>query len=583
MPLRKIIRSREGKMNEWFKKLLTTIKEKWAKWTAVQKGILIGIIVVVIVAIVLMATLSSRPTTVHLFNSPITDENEREKIMYRLDQDNVKAFVSSDGYISVSDETTAKKYRSKLIAEGLEPTSIDAYSLFDTTRWSRTDFDDKVNWLRSTEAALKGHLEDLDGIQRANVILTLPDDSLFAADQKPVTASVILYARGGSNVLEDKKQIKGIQHLILRSVEGLKEENISIVDGATNLEINDFSGMEATERIDNIAKEQKLILKLETQYSSSVLAALKSTYSDNRVRIANMKIDMDMSKRQSTAKEYSGITIKKDNPDTPYDDSEVRDNLVVSSETVTKEWTGTGYNPEGVAGTEGQNPPVYSDMSNVIGKSTESGVKVNNALNEKNTTEEVSPSIDRVTVSVNIDGTWQYPLYDATGKLQLSESGGYKRNYIPISTEELASVTKLVQGAVGYNKSRGDIVTVTNIPFDRTDEFRKEDLAYIKAQQTKKTIMFILIGLAVVLIAFVLFRFISREIERRRRLREEELLRKQQAAREQALWDAKEQGMEVTMSVEERRRAELQENAIAMAKEHPEDVAMLIRTWLMEE
>ena len=26
-----------------------------------------------------------------------------------------------------------------------------------------------------------------------------------------------------------------------------------------------------------------------------------------------------------------------------------------------------------------------------------------------------------------------------------------------------------------------------------------------------------------------------------------------------------------------------QENAISMAKEHPEDVAMLIRTWLMEE
>ena len=41
--------------------------------------------------------------------------------------------------------------------------------------------------------------------------------------------------------------------------------------------------------------------------------------------------------------------------------------------------------------------------------------------------------------------------------------------------------------------------------------------------------------------------------------------------------------MEVTMSVEERKRAELQENAVAMAKEHPEDVAMLIRTWLMEE
>ena len=69
----------------------------------------------------------------------------------------------------------------------------------------------------------------------------------------------------------------------------------------------------------------------------------------------------------------------------------------------------------------------------------------------------------------------------------------------------------------------------------------------------------------------------------RRREREARLLAEQQAARERALWEAKDEGMEVTMSVEETRRMELQENAISMAKEHPEDVAMLIRTWLMEE
>ena len=87
-----------------------------------------------------------------------------------------------------------------------------------------------------------------------------------------------------------------------------------------------------------------------------------------------------------------------------------------------------------------------------------------------------------------------------------------------------------------------------------------------------------------VLVTFIIFRFVSREMERRRRLREEEILRRQQAEREKALWEAKQDGMQdVTMSVEERKRAELQENAIAMAKEHPEDVAMLIRTWLMEE
>ena len=101
--------------------------------------------------------------------------------------------------------------------------------------------------------------------------------------------------------------------------------------------------------------------------------------------------------------------------------------------------------------------------------------------------------------------------------------------------------------------------------------------------QRNKTIMFSLVGVAVILIAFIAFRIISREIEKRRRLAEEARIREQEEARQRALMEAQQQGMEVTMSVEERKRAELQENAIAMAKEHPEDVAMLIRTWLMEE
>ncbi|MBQ1670976.1 MAG: flagellar M-ring protein FliF, partial [Treponema sp.] len=172
---------------------------------------------------------------------------------------------------------------------------------------------------------------------------------------------------------------------------------------------------------------------------------------------------------------------------------------------------------------------------------------------------------------------------DEQGKVRITKSGGYEREYVPLSKEEIAEATKLVQNAVGFKASRGDSVTVTNIPYDRSEQFKEEDLRFIKAQQRRTTLLLLLIGIVVLLVAFILFRIISREIERRRRLRAEELLRKQQAEREQALWDAKESGMEVTMSVEERRRAELQENAIAMAKEHPEDVAMLIRTWLMEE
>ncbi len=571
-------------MNEWFNKTFGSIKEKWGKWTIVQKIILGAIVVIILAAIVLLMSVSSKPSSVRLFNSPVTDQNIRDDIILRLDTANVKTYVSDDGYISVDNEAIARKWRSKLVAEGYEPSEKDPWSLFDTTKWTRNSFDDKVNWQRAMQDVVKDHIEQLDGIRSANVVLSIPEKELFADDQTPVTASVVLFAKPGSDILENKQQIKGIQHLIMRSVDGLTEDNILIMNGATGDEINDFEGMADSDRISNIEKQEKLIRRLESEYSSRVLNELQSTFTDKRVKVTSMTIDMDMSEKTSTSKAYSGITIKPDNPNTVYDDSEVVHSLVLSEEVVDRKFTGTGYNPEGPAGVEGQNPPVYSDMSNVVGQSTENGQKRNYALNETNSSEKVSPQKGRRTIAVNIDGVWKYPLYDENGKVRLDpSSGGFYREYVPISEEELNKVTQLVRDAIGYDVQRGDSVTVTNIQFDRTEEFKEEDAAYIKSEKTKKTIFFGIIGLIVVLVAFIGFRLISREIERRRRLREEEILRKQQAEREQALWDARNEGMEVTMSVEERKRAELQENAIAMAKEHPEDVAMLIRTWLREE
>ena len=569
-------------MNEWFKKSTETIKTKWGKWTVLQKVIAGGIILAVVVAIVLMARMSSRPTAVKLFSAPVNDEQERSAILTRLDEDSrTHAYVSSDNYIYVENEAIAKKYRSQLIAEGLAPSRMDSFALFDVTRWSRTQFDNQVNWKRSMESLVKSHLESLDGIMRAEVVLTLPEESLFSSNQNPTTASVILFSRGGSNILEDKKQVKGIQNLIMRGVEGLKAENISIVDGATGQEINDFEGMAESDRLSNIEKEKRIILKLETEYASRVLKALQVTFGDKRVQIANMKIDMNTSKRTTTSKQILPTVLREDNPNTQYDDSEIVEKIVVSEETIKKSFTGTGYNPEGPAGVEGQNPPVYSDMSNVIGKSEEVAAKKNYAFGEKNVSEDTSPQIDRVTISVNIDGRWE--LEYSEKNLPILERGHLRRKYTPVSEEELKNAVALVQGAVGYTKARGDNVVVTNIPFDRSEEHNAEDMAFIAKLQRNRTIMFSLVGIAVILIAFIAFRIISREIEKRRRLAEEARIREQEEARQRALMEAQQQGMEVTMSVEERKRAELQENAIAMAKEHPEDVAMLIRTWLMEE
>ena len=187
----------------------------------------------------------------------------------------------------------------------------------------------------------------------------------------------------------------------------------------------------------------------------------------------------------------------------------------------------------------------------------------------------------RRTVSVNIDGVWEKKK-DVNGKY-IIKNGMIEREYKPLSAEEIKQAEKIIKDAIGFDASRKDSVSVVNVKVDRTSQFELEDKEYFKALQRQTIFLLSLAGIALILLFFILYRIISREIERRKRLREEELLRQAQLERERMLYDQQMADADVSMTVEERRRQELQENAINMAREHPEDVALLIRTWLMEE
>jgi len=567
-------------MNEWLKKLISQISLLWAKWTIVQKLVLAGVLLAAVVGIVVLFSVSSAPTMVPLIDSPITDVDVRDKIIVRLNQENVKTSVSAAGVISVADETVARRMRAILIREDLIPQNVDPWAIFDVERWTLTDFERNVNKRRAIIEEVRQHIKALDDVDDASVVVNIPETTLFSADQNPVSASIIIYPKPGSDITTNRKKVEGIQKILKFAVEGLKDENISIADSSGTV-LNDFAGMKEWDRLTRIEKEQKLIAQLEAQYRAKILNSLQQIYGIDRVRDLNLKIDMDMSDKAVQTRDYLPTVIKPDNPETPYDDSQIVPSITLSSETSTTRWQGSGYNPEGPAGVEGQTAPAYKDMSNLYGLSEQSIVKKNELVGQKDTTETVSPSMGRRTVSVNIDGVWTKKR-DAQGTF-IIKNGAIEREYLSISPEELQSAAKAVQDAVGYNRSRGDSVSVLNIKFDRSVQFEKEDAAFLQKQQTQQTILYSLVALAVILISFIIYRMISRELERRRRLKEEELLRKHQMEREKTLWEAEQAGMEVSMSVEERKRLELQENAINMAKEHPEDVALLIRTWLMEE
>jgi len=568
-------------MKDWFKKLAEQAKALWAKWTLTQKLILGGIVLAAIIAIIVIGRVSAAPTMIKVISTPIKTEDELRAITSRLDTEGIAYQVGDNNTILVRDEKTATKAKAVLISNDLIPKGTDPWTIFDMEKWTITDFERNVNLQRAITQQVTNHIEALDDVDKANVTLVIPQKELFSEDQKPVTASVIVFPKVGSDLTENRHKIEGIQKILKFAVAGLTDDNIVITDN-NGVILNDFSSMAEFDRLEQTKKEQKLIQELEAKYRARVLEALQQTYGTDRVRDLSIKIDMDMSKKSIKAEEFYPITIKADNPNTPYDDSEVVPSVTRSKTTSTTTYEGTGYNPEGPAGAEGQTAPAYKDLQNMVGKMQQSTVTQNEEINKRDIEQVVSPSIQRVTVSVNIDGTWSWK-YDKNGKVVLKPQGGIERDYKPVPDTELAEVASLVQGAVGYDKARGDTVTVKNIPYNHDSEFKKEDDAYMRQRQINDLILYLLIAVAVLLTGFILYKVISREHERRRRIQEEKRALEQQMIRENAIRQAQDQTVEVSMSVEERKRLELQEHAINMAKEHPEDVAQLIRTWMREE
>ena len=569
-------------MNERLRALLAQIKTLWGKWSVTQKTILFSVLGVAVLAVVLISLFSAAPSMVPLIGSPVKDENDRAQIIAVLDQEGVRYKVGADNMIFVEDAKTARRVRTILFREDLIPARTDPWAIFDVERWTLTDFERDVNLQRAITKSLEQHILAVDDVDAVSVTLVVPKKELFEEDQKAVSASVILTPKPGSDFANNRKKIEGIQKIIKFAVGGLKDENIVITD-QNGLQLNDFQGLRDMDRIEITRRELKTKKELEQQYKGEILNSLRGMFGPDRVQIVKIDILLDMSKQTINTEEHFPVTMKKDNPRTPFDESEVVPSITLSKEVKEEHFEGTGFNPEGPPGQEGQTPPAYKDLSNLVGKYDQSSMIQNEVVNKRSTVEERSPwAISRITAAVAIDGVWKR-VYNERGQLEVNPDGSIKREYVPVPDADLKKAEALIRDAVGFNRDRGDSVTVEHLQFDRNLQFGDEDLALRHQRQVRTTVLSVIIGLAGLLAAIVLYRLLAKEMERRRRLKEEEVARQHQAMREAALRRAEEEGAEVELSVEDRARLEMQENAVNMAREHPEDVAQLIRTWLLEE
>ena len=568
-------------MNELLKRLLDNVKNLWGKWSIAQKAILCGIAAVAVIGIIALFGVSSSPVLVPVIDAPIQSEDARAKIVSRINEEGVRTTLTANGLIQVADEATARRMRTILIREDLIPGGTNPWEVFDRERWTTTDLERNVNLQRAHVQMLTDHIKSIDGIDNASVQVVWPAQRLFKSEQDPVSASIIITPTPGSGITQNRKAIEGMQRLVQLAVEGLSPENIVISD-QSGIQLNDFAGLAGFDRLDLIARERRQIQTEQTAIRARVLQQLQSTFSADRVRDVNVTVEMDMSEKTSEFEEFTPFIERSRTPGLPYDDSVVSPSVTRSVSESTTTWRGTGQNPEGPAGTEGQTPVSFRDMSNQYGEMSQTTTTRNEELNRRFTVENSSPKIERVSVSVNIDGTWSR-VYDDAGKPVVLPDGTIERAYTPMSADELQGAEALVQGAVGFDAARGDLITVHNIPFDRKSEFVAEDAAFFQKEQVQRTVLIFLAGLGLLLLGFIAVRVVSREMERRKRLAEEERARREQALRESAMAEAEQDGMDVSISVEDRGRMELMESVVNLAKEHPEDCAQLIRTWLSEE
>jgi len=187
-------------MNEFFKKLLEQAKALWAKWTLAQKLILFGVVAAVIAAIVILVAVSASPTLVKLIGTPVKSEDELRLITNKLDTENIPYTVGENNQIYVKDQKTALRAKGILIQNDLIPKGTDPWAIFDVQRWTTTDFERKINVRRAVIAQVTQQIEALDDVDKASVTVVMPEKELFEQDQKPVTASVIIFPKPGSDL-----------------------------------------------------------------------------------------------------------------------------------------------------------------------------------------------------------------------------------------------------------------------------------------------------------------------------------------------------------------------------------------------
>lgn len=439
-------------MSEFFRQLIAQLSAVWQKLSLQQKIIttsLVGFTFLGLVGLLIFAHSTGNSAGgagtkgFKVLYSDLELE-EASQITQQLQSGNYKYKLENEGRTILVDSKQLYEIRMALAREGLPRKRGIGYELFDKTNFGMTDYVQKLNARRALEGELQRTIEGLDEVKAARVHIVIPENTIFLEQQKDSKASVVIRCLPGRQL--DKRQIRGIAHLVSSSVDGLEPQNISIVDYEGKLLSNPF-GQDETAFASS--RNMELQQNVERYLERKANQMLSSVFGHSKAFV-KVSADLDFDKVEKTIENY---------------DPEKR---VIRSEERSEDTKKNA--PDGDQSSERSltNYEIDKTVQHVV--------------------QEVG-NVKRLTVSVAVDG-----------KYETGEDG--KKVFVKRSVEELQNVEDLVKNAVGYDLARGDQIAVSALQFD--NELLRMDQEELRTRNFwEDRIMLIKIGLGV-LIAVVL-------------------------------------------------------------------------------
>jgi flagellar M-ring protein FliF len=349
---------------------------------------------------------------------------DAKKIPYKIGADGASISVPAD----------------KLDAARLEVASHEAthsgrigFEIFDKVSWGQTEFDEKVNYQRALEGELERTIETMSNVKSARVHLVMASDSVFLDNQRGAKASVTLQLRRGSLSADEQA---AIARLVSGAVDELKPADVTIVDADSNQPLGQGDGSADGSG----GADQALTRRL--------MATLAPVVGADHVR-ATVNVEYETGSSEESQEKY---------------DPAVSATLTMQH---SEEHSGPNAAPGGVPGTASNVPGAKKGAAKKAAQNVgQSSQTDNNTYGvNKITRHVVEPAGDirRLTAAVVVD--------DAIERQQ--QNGKWVEIHHRRQPDELRMISELAQAAIGFNSTRGDVISVQNLTFDRPQE---EDL-----------------------------------------------------------------------------------------------------------